>query len=98
MGSFISISFFFLCSEGLNKFIQKAAGVETIRGFSLCKNGPHITYFFFADDSLLFCRENLDELNIFQGLFLYEKASEQQINREKTTLFFSKCVSNGRRK
>ena len=27
---------------------------------------------------------------------MYEKASEQQINREKTTLFFSKCVSNGR--
>lgn len=28
---------------------------------------------------------------------LYEKALEQQINREKTTLFFSKCVSNGRK-
>ena len=27
---------------------------------------------------------------------MYENASEQQINREKTTLFFSKCVSNGR--
>lgn len=90
--------FFFLCFEGLNRLIQKAAGDETNRGFSLCKNGPHITHFFFADDSLLFCRANLDELNIIQGLLsLYEKALEQQINREKTTLFFSKCVSNGRK-
>ena len=97
-GSFFSLSFFFLCSEGLNWLIQRAVSDETIRGFSLCKNGPRITYFFFADDSLLFCRANLDELNIFQGLLsLYEKASDQQINREKTTLFFSKCVSNGRK-
>ena len=71
---------------------------ESTRGFSLCKNGPRITYFFFADDSLLFCRANLDELNIFQVLLsLYEKSSEQQINREKTTLFFSKYVLNGRK-
>ena len=90
--------FFFLCSEGLNRLIQKVVGDETIRGFSLCKNGPRITHFFFADDSLLFCRANLDELNIFQGLLsLYEKSSEQQINREKTTLFFSKYVLNGRK-
>lgn len=52
--------FFFLCFEGLNRLIQKAAGDETNRGFSLCKNGPHITHFFFVDDSLLFFRANLD--------------------------------------
>ena len=51
-----------LCSKGLNRMLQKAATDDGIRGFSLCKRGPKISHFFFADDSLLFCRASLSDL------------------------------------
>ena len=84
---------FLLCSEGLNRMIQKAAREDTIRGFSLCKNGPKVTHLFFADDSLLFCRARREDLQAIQNILTsFEHASGQKINREKTTLFFSKAV------
>ena len=78
--------------------VQKIPNEETIRGFSLYNNGPHITHLFFADNSLLFCCANLDELiTIQENLTLYKKALGQQINREKTILFFSKFVLEQRK-
>jgi len=78
--------------------VQKIANEETIRGFSLYNNGPHFTHLFFADNSLLFYCANLDELiTIQENLTLYKKALGQQINREKTILFFSKFVSEQRK-
>ena len=92
-GDPLSPYLFLLCSKGLNRLIQHAARDNVIRGFSLCKNGPKITNLFFADDTLLFCRARMEELQAIQHILsLYEGASGQQINREKTTLFFSKAV------
>ena len=54
-GDPLSPYLFLLCSEGLNRMLQKAAHNDQTRGFSLCKNGPKISTLFFADNSLLFC-------------------------------------------
>ena len=60
----------------------------------MCKNGLKISHLFFANDTLLFCRANKGDLDVIQGiLVLYEKASGQKLNREKTTVFFSKATS-----
>ena len=92
-GNPLSPYLFLLCSEGLNRMIQKVAREDIIRGFSLCKNGPKITHLFFADDSLLFCCARREDLQAIQHILTnYEHASSQKINREKTTLFFSKAV------
>ena len=65
-----------------------------IRGFSLCCNGPEISHLFFADETLLFCRVELKEVQIIQNLLKkYELASGQKINTSKTTLFFGNSVS-----
>ena len=94
-GDPLSPYLFLLCSKGLNRMIQKAAREDIIRGFSLCKNGPKITHIFFADDSLLFCRARREDLQAIQNILTsFEHASGQKINREKTTLFFSKAVSD----
>jgi hypothetical protein len=52
-----------------------------------------ITHLFFADDSFLFCKANPNDVAQIQDILIeYESASGQQINRQKTTIFFSKST------
>ena len=61
---------------------------------SLCKRGSILTHLFFADDSLLFCRATYEDCNnILKLLAKYESLSRQKINKDKTTIFFSKSTS-----
>ena len=84
-----------MVSEGLNGLIQHAVEGGQIEGFALCRSGPKISHLFFVDDSLLFCRARLGDVLAIQALLgLYEKALGQMINAAKTTLFFSKNVSD----
>lgn len=53
--------------------------------------GVRLNHLFFADDSLVFCRANIDEWNNLQGILeMYERSFGQRLNREKTSIFFSK--------
>ena len=93
-GDPLSPYLFLFCAEGLNAILNQARESGDIHGFSICRNGPKITHLFFADDCLLFCRSTLEECEkIQQILAYYEEASGQVINRDKTTLFFSKNTS-----
>nr|XP_023927486.1 uncharacterized protein LOC112038880 [Quercus suber] len=90
-GDPLSPYLFLLCTEGLHGLISKAATSGDIRGISICRNGPRLTHLFFADDSLIFCRASVQDCTHIQNLLaIYGEASGQQLNREKTTLFFSK--------
>ena len=81
---------FLLCAKGLHSLIKQAKNNGTIRGVSLCKNGPRVSHLFFADDNLLFCRANNHDCGaILEVLDKYEQASGQQINRDKTQICFS---------
>ena len=92
-GDPLSPYLFLLCSEGLTHLINNVVHTGKIRGYSLCRNGPKISQLFFADDSLLFCRAQLGDVKTIQEILdKYEKASGPQINKTKTTLFFSKSV------
>ena len=60
----------------------------------MSKNSPRLTHLLFADDSLLFCRATEQECtNILEILDVYRSCSGQQINQNKTTIFFSKLIS-----
>ena len=75
----------------MNALLRTAVDEGVINGFSLCKNGPKLTHLFFADNFLIFCRSTLEECHKIQELLaIYETASGQMINKEKTTLFFSR--------
>ena len=63
-GDPLSPYLFLLVSEGFNGLIQQAVAAGDIKGFSLCHNGPRISYLFFADDTLLFCRAELREVQM----------------------------------
>lgn len=93
-GNPLSPYLFLLFSEALNGLIKNAINEGNIRGYFLCKGGPKISNLFFADDSLLFCRAKLEEIYTIQNILKdYEKASGQQINKKKTTLFYGKLVT-----
>ena len=84
---------FLLCTEGLHGLITRAARAKEINGFSICKRGPKLTHLFFANDSLLFCMENPQECgNVLKILAEYEEVLGQKINKQKTSLFFSKST------
>ena len=92
-GNPLSPYLFLLCFEGFNGLIHNAVNEGKINGFSLRRGGPKISHIFFANDSLLFCHAKVEEVKSIQTILeVYEKASSQQINAEKTTLFFEKPV------
>ena len=85
---------FLFWTEGLNALLRQAAADGDIHGISLCRNGPKLTHLSFADDCLIFCRSSLEECAKIQELLaVCEAISGQMINREKTTLFFSKNIN-----
>ena len=89
----LSLYLFLLCSKGFNGLIHHAVNEGKINGFSLHRGGPKISHLFFANDSLLFCYAKVEEVKSIQTILkVYEKTSGQQINTEKTTLFFGKAV------
>ena len=90
-GDPLSPYLFLLCTEGLHGLLTKATASGDIGGISICRNGPRLTHLFFADNNLLFCRASIQEcMHIRALLSTYEEASRQKLNRDKTTLFFSK--------
>ncbi|XP_030948949.1 uncharacterized protein LOC115972854 [Quercus lobata] len=92
-GDPLSPYLFLICSERLHGLLNKEAEEGHIRGVSICKKGPRLTHLFFADDSLVFCKASIAECqNIQSVLNVYEKASGQKLNRNKTGLFFSKST------
>ena len=90
-GDPLSPYLFLFCAEGLNALLRKVVDDGYIHGFSISRSGPKFTHLFFADDCLLFCRSFLTECDKIKDLLaLYEAASGQMVNQDKTILFFSR--------
>ncbi|XP_042983206.1 uncharacterized protein LOC122312616 [Carya illinoinensis] len=67
--------------------------VTTIKGIQVCRGAPKLNHLLFADDSVLFCKANMQTYLVLQHrLDIYEKASGQKINRAKTFIVFSHNV------
>ena len=58
------------------------------------KNAPYITNLLFADNSLIFCQANKDEVQVISNtLQLYAEAFGQCINLEKSSAYFNSNMS-----
>ncbi|KAL4620439.1 hypothetical protein ACB092_06G154000 [Castanea dentata] len=68
-----------LMMQCFHSLLRKVEENGEIRGDSICRSAPKLTHLFFCE-------------KLLEILTTYEQASRQQINRDKTTLFFSKST------
>jgi hypothetical protein len=89
-GDPLSPYLFLLCAEALSAMLTRAEKKGVLTGVPTSKKGPTLSHFFFADDSLIFCKANSVEWRrLTKILDKYEAASGQKLNKEKTSIFFS---------
>lgn len=71
---------------------MKKAEIEVeLRGIKVCRRAPQISHMLFADDSMIFCKANIEENRVVQELLdTYENALGLKINKEKTSMVFSR--------
>ncbi|GLT35476.1 hypothetical protein SLA2020_099250 [Shorea laevis] len=94
-GDPLSPFLFLLCAEGLSALLSRAISRGELKGLSLCRGSPRLSHlFFFADDSLLFGEASVQEATtLLEILKEYEVVSDQQINLDKSSIFFSSNTS-----
>jgi hypothetical protein len=97
-GDPLSPYLFIICAEALSAMLTRAEQKGVITGVPTSKQGPRLSHLFFVDDSLLFCKANSVEWRrLTKILEQYERASGQKLNKEKTSLFFSRNTSMAKR-
>ena len=93
-GDPISPYLFLLCAEGLLAMLKKEERERYIKGIAVSRGAPSISHLLFADDSIVFYRATIEECNgVFKVLQDYEADLGQKLNKEKTSLYFSKNTS-----
>ncbi|KAM6544107.1 hypothetical protein CsatB_008554 [Cannabis sativa] len=89
-GDPLSPYLFLLCAEGLSALISDFERRGKLRGCKVARGAPVITHMFFADDSYLYCRATEEEANnVIELLQCFQLASGQQVNLNKSSVFFS---------
>jgi hypothetical protein len=81
--------------EALNSQLIKVEGQGIIKGVSTSLKGPRINHLFFVDNNLLFRRATPYKWNrLAEILEVYERASGQLLNHDKTSNFFNHNTSD----
>jgi hypothetical protein len=90
-GDPISPYIFLICVEAFSALLQQAERKGFITDVPTSSKGPRLSHLFFADDSMIFYKANSVEWRrVMRILGIYEKVFGQQINLQKTSLFFSR--------
>ena len=97
-GDPLSPYLFLICAEGFSGLLIEAERTGNLEGVTICANAPSITHLLFADDSLLLLKVNDENANCLQHVLqLYEECSGQMINKDKSSILFSKNCGQGRK-
>ncbi|KAK6144535.1 hypothetical protein DH2020_021355 [Rehmannia glutinosa] len=89
-GDPLSPYLFILCFETFSLILQDLQAAGSLHGISISRNAPTLSHLFFADDTLLFGHATIQEAQTLQyAIKLYEDASGQRIDFEKSGILFS---------
>jgi len=90
-GDPLSPYLFLLCAEAFSCLLQAAEERGDLEGIKVCQGAPSINHLLFADDSLLLLKSDTRSASHLQHILsLYEDCSGQTINKEKSSVMFSK--------
>eukprot|EP00268_Persea_americana_P005048 TRINITY_DN11696_c0_g1_i8.p1 TRINITY_DN11696_c0_g1~~TRINITY_DN11696_c0_g1_i8.p1 ORF type:complete len:234 (+),score=29.37 TRINITY_DN11696_c0_g1_i8:35-736(+) len=86
-GDPLSPFLFLLVAEALGRIIKGAVGAGLFEGFRVARNFQAISHLQFADDTLIFCGENEDQIrNVKATLLCFEAVSGLKVNFLKSEL------------
>ncbi|XP_015068823.1 uncharacterized protein LOC107013425 [Solanum pennellii] len=89
-GDAISPYLFLIVAEGLSALLKRLSIQSRIHGVKICNKAPSISHLFFADDALYFFKAAKEEAETIKlCLEIYQAASGQQVNFQKSDIFFS---------
>jgi hypothetical protein len=94
-GDLIRPYLFIICAEVLSSLLSKADREGQLEGVPTSVRGPclnHLFFFFLANDSLLFCRADIEHWNRLANLLnKYESASGQRLNISTAVILLQNC-------
>ena len=94
-GDPLSPFLFLFCAEGLSSLLHEAQAHHHIQGLVFGPTTPQISHLLYADDSLMFYKiTNTDYLALRDTLNTHSTISGQEINFEKSELYFGKSVKD----
>jgi hypothetical protein len=94
-GDPLSPYLFILCAHGLSALLHKAEQDGKIQGIKICHGAPSINHLFFTDDSLILMKARVKDLKELKHILeVYERASGQVINKDKSLIIFSLNTRN----
>jgi hypothetical protein len=95
-GDPISPYLFLLAAEGLSCLLKHHSVSSELHGLQVALSALAVSHLLFADDSLLlFKADTMSAGKVQDVLDLYCLASGQRVNRDKSSIFFSKGSPNG---
>lgn len=90
---------FLICAEGFSALLRKREERVVLHGMRVVPGGTSLSHLFFADDAVIFCSAEEDEVSeVMNVLQCYAEASGQVINRENSSLYFGAQCARKRRK
>jgi hypothetical protein len=94
-GDPLSPYLFIICADVLSGLISRAQSNLSIHGVKIAPRAPEISHLLFADDSLFFCRANMEEITTLNSMITrYQNASGQMVNLGKSEMVFSRGTDN----
>lgn len=94
-GDPLSPYLFLLCTKGLVNLLSMSNCDHQLLGIRVCRGATSINHLLFVDDSVVFCKAEVDATKKLQKLLQgYEKASGQCINAKKIVMVFNSNTPN----
>ncbi|XP_024190496.1 uncharacterized protein LOC112194497 [Rosa chinensis] len=94
-GDPLSPYLFLLRVEGFSALLQKKQSDGLLSGIEVFQDAPSVNHLFFADDSMLYAKAELEDCyQIQEVLETYGRASGQLVNFDKSSVVFSKNVTD----